>query len=315
MTENKHFVVYTVVVGGYDDVLQPLVVDDRFDYVLFTDNNNIFEGDRDGVWKIRKIDYRDEDNARMSRYPKMHPEELLFEYEASLYIDANIQIIGEWVYERFMELYDKGVEWGGIWLRNSVYDESLYVLLSGFDKGKRVLEWSHRLRFENFPREYDSYENNVIFRRNCISVKAVNEYWWTMYLSNVRRDQLYLSYAFWRNPALIKELFLHKGTLVHDTHCFRRLRHNSSYKKQWTWIHPYNIWLRLMNNYSRIRVLSNNIYYRLSGLNSFVGLLLIDILAAIVFVLYSPFVFFGKLLRGGPKWLVRVVSRRLVCKK
>lgn len=305
----KRFVVYTVLVGGYDNVLQPLVVDDRFDYVLFTDD---VKDDKNGVWHIREIDFQDKDKTRISRYPKMHPITLFPEYEASLYIDGNIQITGNWVYERFLELYNKGIEWGGVWLRKSVYDETFFVLLSGFDKKKRVFEWSHRLRSENFPREYESYENNVIFRRHCNNVKEIDELWWTIYQSNVRRDQLYLSYAFWQHSALIREFFLPQGVMVHDTNCFKRIRHNSSYKKDRTWLHPYNIQLRLMHKYSMISNVLNSIYYRLSVLNIFWGLLLNDIIAVILFIIYAPFVFGGKLLQGGPKWITRVISRRLM---
>lgn len=129
MTQNR-FAVYTVLVGGYDNVIQPLVVDDRFDYVMFTDTRR--ERCNNGVWQVRFFDYHHEDKTRMSRYPKMHPEELLPSYEAWLYIDANIQITGAWVYERFFELYEQQVEWGGRWLCDSVFDHVYFVLLDGY---------------------------------------------------------------------------------------------------------------------------------------------------------------------------------------
>ena len=31
------FAIYTALIGGYDSIRQPLVIDDRFDYILFTD--------------------------------------------------------------------------------------------------------------------------------------------------------------------------------------------------------------------------------------------------------------------------------------
>lgn len=30
------FVIYTAIIGNYDEILQPQVIDDRFDYVLFS---------------------------------------------------------------------------------------------------------------------------------------------------------------------------------------------------------------------------------------------------------------------------------------
>ena len=85
----KKFVIYTVQTGGYDNVQQPLVVDERFDYILFTDSA---DAKQKGVWQVRSIPYQNADLTRLSRYPKMHPNELLSDYAASLYIDANIQI-------------------------------------------------------------------------------------------------------------------------------------------------------------------------------------------------------------------------------
>ena len=99
--KSKRFVVYTVMVGDYDKILQPLVVDDRFDYVLFTDQAR---NDKIGVWQVRTFDYQNDDKTRISRYLKTHPEKLLPEYDASLWIDGNIQITNSYIYNRFIEL-------------------------------------------------------------------------------------------------------------------------------------------------------------------------------------------------------------------
>lgn len=39
MSSNNRFAVYTVMVGDYDYIRQPLVVDGRFDFLLFTDTS------------------------------------------------------------------------------------------------------------------------------------------------------------------------------------------------------------------------------------------------------------------------------------
>ena len=36
----KKFAVYTASIGGYDEIHQPLAVDDRFDYIFFSNNVN-----------------------------------------------------------------------------------------------------------------------------------------------------------------------------------------------------------------------------------------------------------------------------------
>ena len=101
------FVVFTVLTGNYEAVQQPALTDSRFDYVLFTNDVQSSAG----VWSVRPIpEVITGDNKRLSRYPKTHPETLLADYKASLYLDANIQIRDQWVYDRVVELYEKGVE-------------------------------------------------------------------------------------------------------------------------------------------------------------------------------------------------------------
>ena len=90
----KEFVVYTVLVGGYDDVLQPVVVDPRFDYILYTDqaigNTN---------WTLLPIPQSVEklniSNVKKQRYIKAHPHKFFKKYDLSIYIDANYIIKGD----------------------------------------------------------------------------------------------------------------------------------------------------------------------------------------------------------------------------
>ena len=68
------FVIFTAVVGNYDEILQPKVVDDRFDYILFS--NDIKEKNI-GVWQVRPINYINEIQTKIARWVKTHPEEYM----------------------------------------------------------------------------------------------------------------------------------------------------------------------------------------------------------------------------------------------
>ena len=204
----KRFVVYTVQTGGYDNVQQPLVVDERFDYILFTDATDV---KLKGVWQVRSIPYQNADLTRLSRYPKMHPNELLSDYTASLYIDANIQITGQRIYDRVVECYEQEVDWAGIKhpYRDCIYDEA-YVIY-GLDTEENIFRWCHRLRKENYPRHRGMFENNIIFRTHNERVKEVDTMWWKLYEQNTRRDQLTLYYVLWKMPDVKTALLLPKG--------------------------------------------------------------------------------------------------------
>ena len=47
--------VYTCIIGGYDELLQPRVPDPEFDYICFVGKGEK-TADRVGVWKIRDFD-------------------------------------------------------------------------------------------------------------------------------------------------------------------------------------------------------------------------------------------------------------------
>lgn len=202
----KRFAVYTTVVGSYDDVRQPLVVDDRFDYILFSNDTCV---DKAGVWEVRHIPFEDSNGMILSRYGKCHPTELLHEYEASLYLDANVQIAAPSVYGRFMELVDSGVEWAGINHpdQHCIYDEICAILDLRWVHDYDVVEWYAELKRSGFPEDWGLYENNVIFRRHSDKVARIDNAWWKSLLNGCKRDQFSLMYFIWReNP--VKAFFL-----------------------------------------------------------------------------------------------------------
>lgn len=223
----KEFVIYTVLVGGYDDVLQPKVVDDRFDYVLFS---NDFKETKQGVWTVREIPKVVEyDNKRLSRYPKTHPETLLADYKASLYIDANIQILDQWVYDRFIELYNQNIEFAGIQLvltgRDCIYEHSFDMCQALLEHDHVAIRQCHRLHELGFPRHFGLNENNVLFRIHSDKMKATDEEWWDWILNYSSRDQFSFMYCLWKNGVPLN-YFLPKGEDTRNGEHFRLVDHD-----------------------------------------------------------------------------------------
>ena len=226
----KRYVVYSVMIGGYDEVIQPLVMDERFDYILFTDEKTL---DRIGVWDVRTFDYHNDDKTRESRYPKMHPELLLPEYEASLYIDANLSIANKVVYNNVVSFCEQDVDWAGILLPHPphpdcIYEHAFFVLSYRLDKEKSVFELCHKLKLEKYPRHNGLLENNVIYRKNNEICKMIDEMWWDMYCRYSRRDQLSLEYVLWKHPEVKLEMILPKGERAFDSNSFYSNNHHSS---------------------------------------------------------------------------------------
>lgn len=282
----KRFVVYTVLTGGYDIIQQPTVVDDKFDYILFTDDKHSEEV---GVWQVRSFEYKNSDKTKESRYPKMHPEKLLADYEAWLYIDANVQITGQEIYNKCLDLYSRGIDWGAykMFNRDCIYEESLVVLINQFERIKNVFVWCNILRQERYPRYNGLYINNVIFRIHNERVRCVDELWWDLYNKYSRRDQLFLPYVFWKIADIKFDWLLPPGENAWATSSLKVSTHTNinhgriiKNRKFFSFIQ------RCMTkiNYKRYF----NVFYRLCGLRPNLATALFVMFEISFLIVYSP---------------------------
>ncbi len=196
--------------GGYDNILQPLHVDDRFDYILFS---NDFKEKTIGVWEVRPIiDVVDlSDNKRLSRYPKSHPEALLSEYDASLYIDANLQIVDNWIYNRVVELYNANIEYAGVKLvisgRDCIYDHMLDMCIMGVEHDYNAARQCHVMLQQGFPSHFGLNENNIIYRKHTDKMKTADEEWWWWISNYSFRDQFSYMFCLWKHNIAINYIF------------------------------------------------------------------------------------------------------------
>lgn len=193
-------VVYTALTGGYDALEQHKYVDPTYDYICFS--NDFGEKKKVGIWTIRKIVYPSDDKQLLSRFPKLQPHDVLPEYDISLYVDANVNIITPYIFKRIDELLKQGALLAGLkhQFRDCIYDEGYRVWISGIDKNIGIIrkQLSYYKR-EGFPRHFGMYEANVIFRQhnNPLIIKQCNE-WWRLRLNYSKRDQLGYSFTLWK---------------------------------------------------------------------------------------------------------------------
>ena len=219
----KQFAIYTACIGAYDNICQPKYIDGRFDYILFTDEP---KEKHIGVWEVRKVDYSNSDKTRIARYVKTHPHTLLPQYEATVWLDANLEITSPFIYERSIELCESKTQLASIKhpTRDCIYDEAYWVY--GLDSEIKIFEWCHFLRNIGYPRHNGLYETNVLFRINDENVADLNEQWWKAILEHSRRDQLSLNYLLW-NSAIPQDYILPPGEhAVNSKHICKRLHNN-----------------------------------------------------------------------------------------
>ena len=189
--------VYTALIGNYDQ-LSPIKFRSSIKFVVFTDNSALSVRG----WEKRDIADlsglpRGMPNWMINRYLKMHPHVFLPEFEETLYVDANIQLLRDPA-----PLFDVNLSNGDIAIpyhmeRGDIRDELNACLRTGKVGNDDYKSMLLRLRFyeeQSMPRRHMT-ENNVIFRRNSPAVRWAMKVWWDEVRQGMPRDQIALPYA------------------------------------------------------------------------------------------------------------------------
>lgn len=204
---DKKIAIYTCITGDYDNIEEPLIMEDACDYFLFTNNSKI----KSDSWKIKDIPEKIKtlnNNIKINRYIKMHPKELFPDYDYAIYIDGNIEIIS-----LFSREIDKINSKTGLAIhrhcqRECIYDE--IKACNAYNKGnyKKLIKQARRYKKEGFPKKYGMLECNVLVSDlNNNNSKKIFDDWWNEYSnSESKRDQISLPYVLWKNNYTINDI-------------------------------------------------------------------------------------------------------------
>ena len=136
----------------------------------------------------------------------------LQDYDYSLYIDANIQILGSELYKKIEETINHGSLIAQVnhvipyW--DCVYEEILCAYRARKVGFLPALKQFKHLQKKGMPRHYGLFENNIILRKhNDPFVVKLSEEWWHEYMDYSKRDQFSLMYIYWKNGYMPGLLF------------------------------------------------------------------------------------------------------------
>lgn len=202
---SRRLVIYTCIAGDYDTLLMPQRPEAGVDYYCYTD---VKIADA-GVWQLRPLPECVEDSLLASRYVKMHPHRLLAEHDLSVYVDANIHLLGD-----ILPFAERAVDRGCLAmyrhpLRCSILEEAEECALLGYDFLPRIRSQIQRYVDEGLPPVHVLFEANILVRRHHDSrLVGAMELWWREFSRCVRRDQLSLPYALWKQDIEVVDLGL-----------------------------------------------------------------------------------------------------------
>lgn len=218
--------IYTCIIGAYDKLRQPAALADGFDFICFVGQGEE-HAETDGFWQIRELPFTLGDKHLDSRYPKMHPQELLPDYECSVWIDGNIEILDNTIYKAARIKEAAGVGYAGVSHpdRDCTYEEAKKC------RDMRYISWFGLARiwatlaFVGLPRHAGLFEDNLIFRRHGKQeIVAFDAMWWDKVLHFCRRDQLSVMWCL-RKCGIPRDYFLPQGQNTRNNPGFRYILH------------------------------------------------------------------------------------------
>lgn len=205
---HKKAAVYTCIAGNYDDVTEPEVVSEKFDYYLISDSkpNNLKVFQWIDIHKIVPDGLTD--NRKRNRYCKINVNRILKNYKYSIYIDGNVKIVDD-VSHYISDTYLKK---SGFASHKHAYDNCLYVeairvIAAKVENEEIIRQQVIRYRKEGMPRDYGQLHNAVLVRENNnpLCMKLMED-WWKEVAEYSYRDQISLMYCIWKNKLTIDDI-------------------------------------------------------------------------------------------------------------
>jgi hypothetical protein len=192
------WLVYTCVAGGYDRVYPPLVVDPDTDYVIVTDDASL----QVPGWRTHAVDASAYPTPQlMNRYFKMLAHREFKGYQASLYVDGNVRLLGSLrpVFQPFLS--------SGLPLkffrhpkRHTVASEIAACIQRGKvqDAGRLHAEWEH-FQADGFADDAGLVEATILLKDHLSAdTDLAMALWWSLYQQHQTRDQTSLPYVLWK---------------------------------------------------------------------------------------------------------------------
>jgi hypothetical protein len=204
--ENKQKVVYTCLTGDYDNLMRLSYVDNDWDYVCFTDNQSLLKKKRKFMWDIRPLLFDRLDNSKNQRWHKVNVLDIFPQYEESIYIDANINILTPYLFDTVKNSNTDILVPLHIF-RDCVYEELDAVISKKKDDEKVCRELIEYIKSKGFPSHYGLSENNIMYRRHVsCKIKKIMPEWWQLIENYSTRDQLSFTYVLWNNGIRVQDI-------------------------------------------------------------------------------------------------------------
>ena len=194
---DNRIVAFTAIVGNYDTLRVPRVLDPDVDYVCFSDTPRSDLG----VFEIRPLPFHHIDPVRAARFVKTHPHLLFPDHDIAIWMDATI-VIARDVKPLIDRLIKSDRPVGGIvHLRgHDIYDEAYHCARSRKDDLVAIAAQVARYVAAGVPKGLAVPDSSfMLWNLRHPAAARILDSWWGEIASGSRRDQMSFNYALWRH--------------------------------------------------------------------------------------------------------------------
>lgn len=182
--------VYTCITGDYDDLLEPSSINKQFDFICFSDRPSDLK-----PWQFRQLPESALDDYLLAKHPKILPHLYLSEYDVSIWVDANIQVVGD-----LNILVDKYLADCDIAIfrhpeRDCPLEEAAAIIRLGKDDPEKIKNQIEKYQGILAPKSGLHACGVLIRRHHSALIKKSMENWWREIVDGSKRDQISFQYV------------------------------------------------------------------------------------------------------------------------
>ncbi len=192
--KNKN-VIYTVIIGDYDNLVDPEVVTPGWDYICFTDTDK-----KSDVWEVRKIELDPNlSNRKNARKIKILYHHFVGEYDTTIYVPGYslIQIDLNLVANLLEPSYN--IVSLNHPRRKCIYDEADTMIAYTGDPGGKIKKQINYYKEQGMPVKFSLAACGILVRKGEDKAARKHcELWWEEIVRYSPRDQISFMYIYWK---------------------------------------------------------------------------------------------------------------------
>ena len=213
-------VVYSCITGSRDTPLKAFrYIAPDWDYVLFTDNQKLVDAKYYGMWEIRPLQIHLAEDRRTSRWHKIHPHILFPDYDISIWVDGNVNVISSYIFDK-VKFYTKNLLVPNHCCRFCLYDEGKIAIRTKSDNPEVVKKQMEEIKATGFPSNYGLPETNLLYRKHNDPqiIKIMND-WWSFVGTKSIRDQCSFPFALYKSGYIPKDYIIPNTRMLLNDFC------------------------------------------------------------------------------------------------